>query len=212
MTFSKHRRALSRLLIVGSVAASSLIGLPALAAGTNPKAMTWGSRYLKTSIPNLPNKVVYVGCHAAPAPDCNPYTGDTLDTEKHRILCFVPGAIAMPPDYGNYFQSNFNGAGLAVNDWHFYYNWSGGQIGLSKLVKGTDLTQKSDGDTICKGTDGLNDSAARMMEFHDNGVGGWSAGGMLHPNSKAKLLLEASQSGTERFWVAINDQSSNPWD
>ncbi len=200
----------SAALAIGGVLCS-LVATGTAANGANLKALTFGATWLKPVLASHPADATIVGCQAQPGPNCNPYAGDTPKTASLAILCFVPGSAPPPTDYNAWYQSHFNPAGYAVNNWKFYYNWSGGQIGLTSQIAGTAITSQAVGDAICKSaTQGLNDPNARMLEFHDNGVGGWNVSGTVHPNSKTPHLLK-SNAGTRRFWVRSNDLQFNPW-
>lgn len=185
--------------------------------GSNTNAMTWGA----VDIPGVTNiavnpstdmrKVVVVGCHAANG-SCNPHVGDASETDVHPILCFVPDSIPEPAPYAAYFQANFNPAGKASSNWRFYHGWSGGQVGATRPIPASLIPTKAQADAACAGPIfGLNDPNARMLEFHDNGVGGWGLGGVLHENSHAKQSLRNPGVNPRRYWTYINDQSSNPW-
>ncbi len=207
-------------LSLGALAGATTAAIAA--NGTNPNAMTWGTHGFKASNGATPAQVTawaqvkasnpkatVVGCKGS----CDSYQGDTAETEKLRILCFVPGSIPEPTGYAGLFSGG-NYSNSASPNWQFYYGWSGGKIGLSIPVLGSTITSRAVGDGICKHkTKGLNDANARMAEHHDNGVGGWSMGGEVHANSKVpNLLLNASQAKSFRFWTAINGQPANLWD
>ncbi len=189
----------------------ALCSLAGPASAANLKALTFGATWLKPVLASAPSNATIVGCQALPAPTCNPYTGDTPKTTNLAILCFVPGTAPPPSDYNAYYQSHFNPAGKASSDWHFYYNWSGGKIGLTAQIPTAQIVSQAAADNFCKSaTQGLNDPNARMLEFHDNGVGGWNVSGTIHPNSHTPNLLK-SNAGVRRFWVRSNDLQFNPW-
>lgn len=146
-------------------------------------------------------RIVVVGC----ASSCNSYTGDTNIKKKRRILCIVPGNQPRPAAYLNYYTITTTNP-----RWKFYNNWSGAKIGLSKPIKGSNITSQAKADKICRSNKGLNDSKARMLEHHDNKVGGWNVGGFIHPNSKAKGQLKNPKK-SRRYWVRIKNQPANPW-
>lgn len=199
---------------VGALVVASLaFGGQAIAAnGTNPMAMTWGTDTDSSQIGG--SNVTSVGCNHAGV-SCNAYTGDTSENEKHRILCIVPGTAPEPVAYTNYFSAG-NYSNVAVNNWKFYHNWSGAKIGLSGMIPGSSMLNASNqltqskADAICKSIVGLNDPNARMLEFHDNKVGGWAVGGLIHPNSKVKHELRTKNANL-KYWVRIIDQPSNLW-
>lgn len=183
--------------IIASLSVVILTGIHTAAQAQNDMGMTW-----KTRTPNellgpagkIGNqRIVLVGCSG-----CNAYKGDTSIQEKLRILCIVPGNQAEPAIYDTHFSGR-----------KFYYGWSGAKIGLTKKRKGVNITSKAVGDQFCK-TD-LADSQARMIEHHDNKVGGWNVGGFIHPNSKAKGQLKNPNSSI-KFWASIKNQPANPWD
>ncbi len=77
----------------------------------------------------------------------------------------------------------------------FTNGWAGGHIKLTPPHFGYELTSQATADQICAQTFG---NGWVMGEYHDGGRGsGWYAYGSI------------SYAG--RFWVAINDQSANPW-
>ena len=77
----------------------------------------------------------------------------------------------------------------------FYSGWSGGEVTVTPPVPGSQLTSRAVADALCASRRG---DGFRMAEHHD-GHGGWglAAFGELPRNT--------------RFWVAIDDQRSNPW-
>jgi len=187
------------------------LAAPASAAnGTNPKAITFGAAWLKPVLGAPAANATMVGCNAGAMPHCNAYNGETPETTSLAILCFVPGSAAPPAGYNTYYQTHFTPGAQAVDNWKYYSNWSGGQIGLTSQIAGTTITSQAVADNICKGPQGLSDPNARMLEFHDNGVGGWNVSGNIHPNSKTPHLLK-NNANARRFWVRITDQPSNLW-
>ena len=189
-------------------------GLTVLQSSTvhakNNMALTWKTHTapeLTGAAGNISGqRIVVVGC----ASSCNSYTGDTSTTKKRRILCIVPGNLPAPAVYTNHY-STIGTNNVAVNNWKFYYNWSGAKIGLTEKIKGSNIINQAKADQICKSKKrGLNDKRARMLEHHDNKVGGWNVGGFLHPNSKAKHLLKNPKK-KQRYWVRIRNQPANPW-
>lgn len=223
-------------IIMGTLAA--LAAIPALTApamASGGKAMTWSTyEFGAASNTNVAQrnawnsmiasnpKVAVVGCKNGGAGGCDAYKGDTAIPTKLRVLCIVPGNSAEPAGYANVF-SGTSFANTASSNWKFYYGWSGGQIGLTKPVSGSTITSRAVGDNMCKTA--LGDPNARMAEHHDNKVGGWALGGMVHPKSKAKALLlngpvctcddddddQNSGKTAKRFWTAINGQPANTW-
>lgn len=164
-------------------------------------AMTWKTKTvneLRGQAGKIGNqRIVVVGCSG-----CNAYKGDTKITEKRHILCIVPGNAPEPAAYAARFSAQ-----------KFYYNWSGAKIGLSKRRKGSTITSKAVGDQFCKSD--LNDSQARMIEHHDNRIGGWNVGGFIHENSIKPNKLELKKNKPlkpHKFWSSIKNQPANPWD
>ena len=150
---------------------------------------------------------------------CDPYQGDSKDTDNLRLLCFVPDDIQEPTAYAQIQQARWDARQdrPSIDNWRYYYGWSGGYVGLtrrvaalasSRVISSAPLPSVEEGHQACQRE--LNDPAARFMEFHDSG-GAWGLAGMIHPNSVAPELL-AEEAGEERFIVWINDQHSNPWD
>lgn len=195
--------------IIASLSVAVIMGLSTVAQAHHGIAMTWKTKTvheLRGPAGKIGNqRIVVVGCS-----QCNAYKGDTKITEKRHILCITPGNAPEPAVYNARFSAH-----------KFYYNWSGAKIGLSKRRIGSTITSRAVGDQFCKAD--LNDSQARMIEHHDNKVGGWNVGGFIHPNSKApaKLRLpKAPNNATEaeknklkphKFWAAIRNQKANPW-
>ncbi|MCP4701377.1 MAG: hypothetical protein GY862_31660 [Gammaproteobacteria bacterium] len=93
-----------------------------------------------------------VGCWAGSA-GCEPYIGDTACSTKLPILCLKKEGLANP--------------GIATD---FYHGWTGGRIGLTPPVAGSELTGIEDAGLICEYILG---SGYQIAEFHD-GNGGWS--------------------------------------
>jgi len=52
---------------------------------------------------------------------CDPYKGDTAETEKLRILCFTPANLYEPAKYATHYDTNWQQGGAAINNWRFYY-------------------------------------------------------------------------------------------
>jgi hypothetical protein len=171
---------------------------PAPAAGVTHMGMTW-----RTYPHNIPNGAV-VGCNNK----CDAYKGDTAATEIRPILCIVPGTSPEPASYAATVGTSTS-PNAASSNWRFYYGWSGGQIGLSRPYRGSDLVSRAVADGFCKRD--LRDNNARMAEHHDNKIGGWALGGTIHPRSNAKGLLTNGGKADASFWTAINDQPANPW-
>lgn len=113
----------------------------------------------------------------------DPYTGDTDIRESLPILSIRKDHINLPSDFPDAINRN-NG-------------WSGSAVSLTSPVKGTDITSLEAADRIC--AEQLGDKW-QMAEFHD-GKSSWRFWAVNEGNLKP---------GT-RFWIYINDQTSNPW-
>jgi hypothetical protein len=189
---------------------------------SSDRMITWSAINISTAdsgwanheIPGEPIKdATFVGCNG-----CEPYRGDVDKTADLRLLCFVPSDISEPSSYADTQQARWNARDEypAIDDWRYYYNWSGGYVGLTRpvytleeagIITSIPLESASAGDRACQIE--LDDDQAKLMEFHDSG-GAWNLAGMIHPNSVAPELL-SSRAGEERFIIWIKDQQSNPW-
>ena len=190
---------------------------------SSDRMITWSAVNISTTdsgwanheVPGDPIKdATLVGCEG-----CEPYRGDVDKTADLRLLCFVPSDISEPSSYADTQQARWNARDEypAIDGWRYYYNWSGGYVGLTRpvytleeagIITSIPLESASAGDRACQIE--LDDDQAKLMEFHDSG-GAWNLAGMIHPNSLAPELL-SSRAGEERFIIWINDQRSNPWD
>jgi hypothetical protein len=127
--------------------------------------------------------VDYVNCS-----NCNAYSGETSCSSKLPILCLKKENL---PDPGVSVPDKSPG----VMSPRYYYGWTGGHIELTSPVSGNALKGISDANDICEFQFG---PGYKMAEHHDgNGGWGWYAYGNIDDSS--------------RFWVSINDQSSNCW-
>jgi len=127
--------------------------------------------------------VDYVNCS-----NCNAYSGETSCSSKLPILCLKKENL---PDPSVYVPAKSPG----VMQPSYYYGWTGGQIKLTHPVSGDALKGLTDANDICEFQFG---TGYKMAEHHDgNGGWGWYAYGNIDDSS--------------RFWVSINDQSSNCW-
>jgi len=206
---------MSTISKVSILTIAAIVGFGAApASATNPNAMTWTASEIPgvTGGPNA-TAVVHLNCHGG-GNSCEPYSGDTPKNTALHMVCFVPGNDPEPAAYTSHFDTNWVQGSRAVNNWRFYHGYSGGQVGLTSKLHAGAISSRADADMACKcPVFGLGDPNARMLEFHDNGVGGWGMGARIHPNSRGKSKLkDPSMHGHERFWVSINDQNSNPWD
>ena len=127
--------------------------------------------------------VDYVNCSG-----CNAYSGETSCSSQLPILCLKKEGL---PNPGVYVPATSPGVMQPI----YYYGWTGGRIELTCPVSGDALKGIADANDICEFQFG---SGYKMAEFHDgNGGWGWYAYGNIDDSS--------------RFWVTINDQSSNCW-
>jgi len=127
--------------------------------------------------------VDYVNCNG-----CNAYSGETSCSSKLPILCLKKENL---PDPGVYVPDKSPGVMYP----RYYYGWTGGRIELTSPVSGDALKGISDANDICEFQFG---PGYKIAEHHDgNGGWGWYAYGNIDDGS--------------RFWVSINDQSSNCW-
>jgi len=119
----------------------------------------------------------------------NPYTGDTAATASLPILCLNVTGAALP-------------YGLTPD---FYNGWVKGSLKLSPAIAGTQLTSRATADAYCSSNFG---SGWRMAEFHDGWYGtSLTDASAWHFWGNALSSFPAGQ----RFRVAINDQTANPW-
>ena len=116
---------------------------------------------------------------------CDPYDGDTACSVALPILCiYVSGAPDPDPSLSSY-----------------YNGWSEGHVAISTPVKGDDLFSLTNANSICEGQFG---AGWRMAEFHDGDPNGNGAGWNFRAYGSVPDYV--------RFWVHINDQTSNCWD
>ena len=213
-------------------AGAAMIGAAGTASaqnGTNPEMMTWGTYDIANS--TYPNQVTAFQALRAAHPDvtvvgcknCDPYQGDRPETQNLRILCVVPGNNPEPAEYAAVFDW-MPLTDSASKNWKFYYGWFDGFVALTNPVSGLDITSRAVGDQKCKdffagqldtaGNLKYPDAAAnaRMVEHHENGVGGWAIGAQIHPGTAAKGQLKHGMWSGVRFIASINNQPANPWD
>ncbi len=111
----------------------------------------------------------------------NAYQGDTACSVSLPILCLRKENRSRP-------------ASLERVD--FYHGWTGGRLAVTQPYPGVALTSRETADNLCAKAFG---AGWAMGEHHDGGGGwGWYAYG------KGRMP-------DGRVWVAINDQSANPW-
>ncbi|MDM8565481.1 hypothetical protein QUF74_07495, partial [Candidatus Halobeggiatoa sp. HSG11] len=125
----------------------------------------------------------YVSCDG-----CEAYSGETSCASKLPILCLKKDNL---PDPGVHVPDKSPG----VMNSNYYYGWTGGHVELTCPIRGDALKGVADANDICEFQFG---SGYKMAEHHDgNGGWGWYAYGNIGDSS--------------RFWVSIDDQSSNCW-
>jgi hypothetical protein len=101
----------------------------------------------------------------------------------------------------------------------YYVGWSGGTIGVTNPIQGTELSSAEMASALCQKALG---QGYRMAEFHDGKwVSGmdtdryygdtWPAPGRLSSGGWSFYAFGNVPSDT-RFWVYINDQPANCWD
>lgn len=222
-------KSIGKITLLG-LAISMAASTPALATGS--MAMAW-STYQPYASPNSAARkaawnamqnaqpagkyLTQIGCEGA----CNAYQGDTNVSQLRSMLCFVPGTDAEPALFGAYMAQNIPGPTAASSDPRFYLNWSGGTVFLTGLMAGSSITSRADGDQKCRAEyavigaiAGVPASSVVWAEHHMNGVGGWGAVAVVHPNSKfiGRLMYgHQPASWNYRFWTAIEGQPANPW-
>ncbi|MCP4901281.1 MAG: hypothetical protein GY906_30290 [bacterium] len=144
-------------------------------------------------------------------PGCNPYQGDTSCSEALPILCVLEEGSARPPY-------------LMVCSSHampgeYYCGWTGGRLGLTRPIRGLEMTSAAAADDICSQNLG---SGWRMAEHHDGRyVAGMSENAFFGDSWLGRDRLSSGGWGfhgygnideSSRFWVRINDQTGNCWD
>ncbi|GAB2748421.1 hypothetical protein [Kitasatospora kifunensis] len=137
-----------------------------------------------------PGGTIHVG--APTTAESNPYSGDTPANTVLPVLCIYSYANLPVP------------AGITPD---FYDGWTAKPIAVTQPLSGTLMTSRAAADGLCSDRFGW---GWREAEFHDghygpnnSEVGGWTFWGL-----SPYLALGVT---TSRFWVAIDDQSANPW-
>ncbi|WP_158502073.1 S8 family peptidase [Vitiosangium sp. GDMCC 1.1324] len=117
----------------------------------------------------------------------NAYNGDTPATTALPMLCLLVDNSPVP-------------TGITPS---FNPGWARGQVRTTPPIRGTELVSRAAADSICAANFG---TGWRMAEFHDGRYGAAlsSSGGWSY---WARGTIPV---GT-RLWVAINDQTANPW-
>jgi hypothetical protein len=117
----------------------------------------------------------------------NAYNGDTPATTALPMLCLLVDNSPVP-------------TGITPS---FNPGWARGQVRTTSPIRGMELVSRAEADRICAANFG---TGWRMAEFHDGRYGpdlsysgGWS------------YWARGSIPVGTRFWVAINDQTANPW-
>jgi hypothetical protein len=160
--------------------------------GPVKKAMTWA----------LLGSVAPPGsghAYALPGSDgfTNSYQGDTYTNQSLPVLCISKNGIPHP-------GTSVIGPPYETPGGAWRRTWSSSTLALSPPIAGTSLTSRTTANAFCASMFG---SGYRMAEFHDGDAylwSGWDLWGEARGNNLAPFY------GT-RFWVAINDQNTNPW-
>ncbi len=121
-----------------------------------------------------------VGCWAG-GTGCEPYIGDTACSTKLPILCLKKEGLANP--------------GVATD---FYHGWTGGRVGLTPPVAGSELTGIKDAGLLCEYILGPGYQIAEFHDGHDRN-GGWS------------YSAYGNIADSSRFWTYQNDGGANCW-
>lgn len=162
---------IANVIIVASIALSS-------GAAYAKKGLTWTKR----AVDELAG-VVTVGCGYTPGVgnQCNPYKGDTPCKAKLPVLCFYPGEFPKPAH---------------VNEASIYHTWSGGIVGTTTPVRGSEFDTLEEVDKFCVKHFG---KGWRTAEHHD----GWGWNFIAYGNVGTNYDF-----GNRRFWININDQAN----
>lgn len=115
----------------------------------------------------------------------DPYIGDTPCTTALPIACIAPLGLPNP--------------GVPEDD--FYQGWTGGTLGMTPPVIGSEIDSLATADALCVAALG---PEYRMAEFHDGG-GGWNW--WAHATEEVWAIAETDA----RWWVHIDDQPGNCW-
>ncbi len=116
----------------------------------------------------------------------NPFIGDRPCTDRYPILCIQ--VVGWQPPTNSHNED-------------FSFGWSGGWVKASEAVSGKDIDTRENANAICQEQFG---SAWRMAEFHDGTLGTSSSFGW-------EFWAYGDLPIGLRYWVAVNDQLSNPW-
>lgn len=116
----------------------------------------------------------------------NPFHGDTSCSHGFPVLCIRVDGFPAPADaHGNAYAEG----------------WSGGWVRLSNPVSGSALSSREGANAVCSNTFG---PAWRMAEWHDGNLG------LANTEGQDFWAYGGLPTGS-RFWVAVYDQSANPW-
>jgi hypothetical protein len=210
--------AIADLMLEGSCAspqgagASGKAPRPAALPDTGKKGMTWAKATHDDRL-----GIDLVSCYGHPlvggspgGSPCNAYDGDTSCSESLPILCIKLDGSLRPP-----YAITSPGHAMSAE---FYRGWAGGHIQLTAPIQGLELTSLDTANAMCRAAFG---DGYRMAEFHDSrwvpGMGSdryfgdtWPVehlrGGGWHWYAYGDIRDDT------RFWVSINDQTSNCWD
>lgn len=158
-----------------------------VASGTAGASSTSGTGSAPTPIPQAGAGARYVLVGADDRSEG--YSGDTPTSAALPVLCLRPAAL---PDPGLTEITRTPGGSLRRR-------WSGAEVALTEPVVGSTLTSRGIADDLCATRLG---DGWRMAEFHD---GGGRAGFDFWAQAAS------GDFAASRFWVAIDDQSANPW-
>jgi hypothetical protein len=161
-----------------------------------PKAMTWNTLEILAYPASTPPWSLLAGSDSI----TNPYTGDTYTYVSLPVLCINKAGLPEPSNIPAPYLTS-GGAERGT--------WSGGYVAITQPIAGTSLTSRTVANQYCAGAFG---AGYRMAEFHDgvstmSGVSaGWDFWGQLVTSPGAATCAYLG-----RLWVAISDQTSNPW-
>lgn len=177
-----------------AITAALVLGLASVStAASAQKGMTWrlhkgvqtGDTPIVQNGMQLAAGWVVIGADNA----TDAYQGDTDTGKKLRILCIRKGDFPEPDGY--------------QHSGDFYRAWSKGVLGVTEPVTGNSVPNRAAANEICQHDVG---PGFRVVEHHDNGVGGWRLG--------ARVLLghyRYMQNKDHRLWASIKNQPANFW-
>ncbi len=141
-----------------------------------PHGLTWRIRDIDRDL-----DIVMLGSDE----QSDPYIGDTPCTTALPIACIAPLGLPNP--------------GVPEDD--YYHGWTGGTLGMTPPVIGSEITSLETADALCVAALGPD---YRMAEHHDGG-GGWNW--WAHATDEVWAIAETDA----RWWVHIDDQPGNCW-